>query len=148
MTDSNAARWHATVLRLRRRRSQLCCCMTDHLGQYNIKSLTQCCRYGVTKEPTLNRQMLGLMARELTLVDSKARRHVHNVLAVLLPDTACSHILPPLSLVLKTAAEMHVMHSGSWDTRRTCPWTRASEKCESITMRSNGLRAEPPGDRG
>ena len=34
-----------------------------------------CCRYGVTKEPSLNRQMLGLTARELTLVDSKARRH-------------------------------------------------------------------------
>jgi len=32
--------------------------------------------YGVTKEPVLNRQMLGLMARELTLVDSKARREL------------------------------------------------------------------------
>lgn len=34
------------------------------------------CRYGVTREPAINRQMLGLMARELTLVDAKARRHV------------------------------------------------------------------------
>lgn len=40
-----------------------------------------CYRYGVTREPVLNRQMLGLMARELTLVDSKARRHAHTVLA-------------------------------------------------------------------
>ncbi len=30
--------------------------------------------YGVTREPTLNRQMLGLMARELTVVDQRARR--------------------------------------------------------------------------
>ena len=31
--------------------------------------------YGVTREPFINRQMLGLMARELTLVDTKARRY-------------------------------------------------------------------------
>jgi hypothetical protein len=50
---------------------------------------------------------------------------------------------PPFSLLLNSAAEMHVMHSGSWDTHRTCPWTRASDKCESITRRSSGLRVEP-----
>lgn len=42
-------------------------------------SINQCTcawrRYGVTREPTLNRQMLGLMGKELTLVDDKARRH-------------------------------------------------------------------------
>jgi nucleoside-diphosphate-sugar epimerase len=32
--------------------------------------------YGVTREPIINRQMLGLMARELTLVDHKARREL------------------------------------------------------------------------
>lgn len=69
-------------------------------------------------------------------MDSKARRHGHYILYLccsagsMIRRQSFSH----------TGPKMHVVCSGSWDTRRMFPWTRASERCVSTTMQSIGLK--------